>query len=152
MLSWYTIGIVFGIVCNTFIFVVIISLVWKAKKLAKQLEDRWKNVKISSGRRSNKNGQLREVRIPGGKTMLQLQIGGTISSTSSVHPTRETWLNIQDSMSTNDNHTVRTTMGDLQEMFSAARQSQEGTSSRTNAASGIYVTNVTIEKPSDSTA
>ena len=118
------------------------------------VENKWKNVKISSGRRSNQSGQLREVRIPGGKTMLKLQVGGTVSSTSSVHPTRETWLNIQNSsrMSTDNSHTDRTTMRDLQEMFTEAQESPKGTSSSTAIDSEIYVTNVTIEKPSDSVA
>ena len=64
--------------------------------------------------------------VPGAGKILELKIGGTVSSTSSVHPTKETWLNIQPSSSraAPSNPTEKTTMGDIQEMFHRQEESQ----------------------------
>ncbi len=98
--------------------------------------------------------RLRAVRVPGERNVTQLQLGGTVSSTSSVHPTKETWLNIQNSsqMSSNNNTTDRPTMEDLQNMFAPAHAhpQEEGTSSSTAVDQGIYVTHASMEKPTDS--
>lgn len=63
------------------------------------------------------------VRLPGSGKMMELKIGGTVSSTSSVHPTKETWLNIQTPSEILSNGTERTTMQDIQEMFDQLEQS-----------------------------
>lgn len=131
-----------------------------------RIDDKWKNVRISSSKRND--SQLRAVRLPGGKSMMQLQIGGTVSSTSSVHPTKETWLNIQNSSQISNNTTERPTMTDLQDMFTPIEiVSEEGTSSdnavvqeheeartssETEVSKGIYVTRLSAEKPTDSSA
>lgn len=98
--------------------------------------------------------RLRAVRVPGERNMRQLQLGGTVSSTSSVHPTKETWLNIQNSSQfPSNNATERPTMTDLQDMFAPAQVPQEeGTSSSTAVDHGVYVTHVSMEKPTDSSA
>ena len=129
------------------------------------VDDKWKNVRISSGK--SNDSQLRMVRVPGGKSMMQLQIGGTVSSTSSVHPTKETWLNIQNSSQISNNAIERPTMSDLQDMFTPTEiMSDEGTSSsnvvqepeeaRTSSETvvnkGIYVTRLSVEKSADSSA
>lgn len=131
------------------------------------VDEKWKHVRLSS-RQSSDSQAFRAVRIPGGRTMAQLQIGGTVSSTSSVHPTKETWLNIQNSSQISSNNTTeRPTMSDLQDMFTPSHQivSNEGTSSNNVVQEpdvmissdsivnqGVYVTRISVEKPTDSSA
>ena len=132
------------------------------------VDEKWKHVRLSS-RQSSDSQAFGAVRIPGGRTMTQLQIGGTVSSTSSVHPTKETWLNIQNSSQTSSNNTTeRPTMSDLQDMFTPRHQivSNEGTSSNNVVPEepevmissdsivnqGVYVTRLSVEKSTDSSA
>ena len=155
MLSWYGISAAFGVICPLLSIVVIAYLVWSTKKLVERIDDKWKNVKISS---SNPNEhRLRAVRVPGERNVMRLQLGSTVSSTSSVHPTKETWLNIQSSLETaSPNATERPTMRDLQDMFAPARtqsQEEENTPSTSGVGNeGVYVSGVSIKTPADSSA
>ena len=105
--------------------------------------------------------RLRAVRVPGERNIVQLQLGGTVSSTSSVHPTKETWLNIQNSLQTAPTSaTERPTMRDLQDMFAPAQvePQEENTASAYVVDEGVYVTSVngkegvSMATPADSSA
>ena len=126
-----------------------------------RIDDKWKDVKISS--QNPDEHRLRAVRAPGQRSLFQLQIGGTVSSTSSVHPTKETWLNIQNSSQLSlDSATERPTMRDLQERFAEVPISEESTSSNAvvyedgegtssnTAMDGVHVTHMTLDKSTDS--
>lgn len=95
-----------------------------------RVDKKWADVRISG----SSTDRMTALTVPGAGQILQLKIGGTVSSTSSVHPTRETWLNIQPSNSRAApfNRTEKTTMGDIQEMFNRQQESQSDKETQVN--------------------